>query len=46
MGATCAISRKFLYEIGDFDEGMEKWGGENIDLSIRVNTSIIYVNRS
>ena len=36
MGATVTVSRDFFHEIGTFDDGMELWGGENIDMSIRV----------
>lgn len=33
-----AISREFFFEIGGLDTNMQLWGGENIDLSIRVRT--------
>ena len=36
IGAAYAIDRRFFQEIGEFDEGMEFWGGDNFDLSLRV----------
>ena len=30
------MNRDFFWETGGLDEGMELWGGENIDISIRV----------
>ncbi len=32
-----AMRRDFFYKIGGFDEGMELWGGENLDLPVRVS---------
>ena len=31
-----AVDKKFFSNIGGFDEGMEIWGGENLELSFRV----------
>ncbi|KAK2167002.1 hypothetical protein LSH36_32g00042 [Paralvinella palmiformis] len=31
-----AIYKDFFTEVGELDEGMERWGGENLDLPIRV----------
>lgn len=36
VGTIGAIRRDFFTEIGEFDDGMMGWGGENVDLSIRV----------
>jgi hypothetical protein len=30
------MDKSFFIEIGELDEGMKMWGGENIDLAIRV----------
>ena len=31
-----AMERQFFFDIGGLDTDMKLWGGENIDLSIRV----------
>ncbi len=31
------MDRDYFLEAGSYDEGMKKWGGENIDLSVRVS---------
>lgn len=36
-GGLFSIDRDFFYEIGSYDEGMEIWGGENIEMSLRVS---------
>ena len=38
IGTIFAIDKEFFEDIGAFDEGMQLWGGENIDLPIRVST--------
>ena len=37
---TFAIDKTFFYEIGAYDEDMWGWGGDNVDLSIRVDTAL------
>ena len=32
-----AMERDFFFEIGGLDTGMTLWGGENIELSMRVS---------
>ena len=44
IGAYCAIDRQYFNEVGEFDDGMLFWGGENIDLSLRVRLLRFYHN--
>ena len=38
VGAAFAVDRKYFLELGGYDEGMDVWGGENLELSWRVRT--------
>ncbi len=36
VGCAFSIDREFFFEIGSYDEGMNIWGSENLEMSLRV----------
>lgn len=44
-GGLFAIDRKYFYEIGMYDDGLEVWGGENFELSYKVSTVVSNICR-
>ncbi|KAG4071929.1 hypothetical protein HA402_006090 [Bradysia odoriphaga] len=36
VGCAFSVDREFFFEIGSYDEGMDIWGSENMEMSLRV----------
>lgn len=41
-GGIFAIKRHYFNEIGQYDKGMSLWGGENLELSLRVIKILLF----
>ena len=41
-GGLFSIYREYFFKIGSYDEGMDIWGGENVEISLRVCYCVLY----
>ena len=43
-GGLFAMDRKYFFELGAYDTGMDIWGSENLEISFRVSGGPVMID--